>query len=86
MAATDRIVVDPETRFGRATIRGTRVAVIDVLEALAAGQSVDEFLEDSPQLAREDVLACLAFAARRERAAIDTLELAQPPEPSTLAT
>jgi uncharacterized protein (DUF433 family) len=67
MSALDRITVDSAVRFGKPTIRGTRVAVVDVLEALAAGQSVEELLDDFPQLAREDVLGCLAYAAERER-------------------
>jgi len=63
----DRIVVDPEIRFGKPTIRGTRITVGDVLGYLAGGMSEDELLTDFPQLSRDDILACLAFAAARER-------------------
>ncbi len=62
-----RIVVDPEVRFGKPTVRGTRITVGDVLSYLASGMSEDEIVADFPQLAREDIRACLAFAADRER-------------------
>lgn len=58
----DRIVVDPEVRFGKPTIRGTRITVGDVLSYLASGMSEDEILADFSQLSREDLRACLAFA------------------------
>ena len=48
-------------------IRGLRITVYDVLEYLAAGMSEDEILEDFPELTRDDIRACLAFAADRER-------------------
>lgn len=48
-------------------MRGTRLSVGDVLGALAAGKTEAELLLDFPQLCHEDVLACLAFAAERER-------------------
>ena len=63
----DRIVLDPEVRFGKPTVRGTRITVSDVLSYLAGGMSEDEILADFPQLLREDIRACLAFAAERER-------------------
>ncbi len=63
----DRIVVDPEVRFGKPTVRGTRITVGDVLGYLASGMSEDEILADFAQLSREDLRACLAFAAERER-------------------
>lgn len=63
----DRIVVDPEIRFGKPTVRGTRMTVGDILGYLAGGMSEDEILAEFPQLAREDIRACLAFAAERER-------------------
>jgi uncharacterized protein (DUF433 family) len=62
-----RIVVDPEIRFGKPTIKGTRLTVGDILEYLAGGDSEEEILAEFPQLEREDVRACLAFAAERER-------------------
>jgi uncharacterized protein (DUF433 family) len=67
MADHDRIAIDPAVRFGKPCVRGTRITVGDVLGYLAAGMSEDEVLADFPQLAREDIRACLAFAADRER-------------------
>jgi uncharacterized protein (DUF433 family) len=67
MSAHDRIAIDPAIRFGKPCVRGTRITVGDVLGYLAAGMSEDEILADFPQLAREDIRACRAFAADRER-------------------
>ncbi|MFQ5741205.1 MAG: DUF433 domain-containing protein [Acidobacteriota bacterium] len=63
----NRIVVDPEVRFGKPIIRGPRITVGDLLSYLASGMSEDEILADFAQLWREDLRACLAFAAERER-------------------
>jgi uncharacterized protein (DUF433 family) len=63
----DRIVVDPGGRFGKPCVRGTRIAVGDVLSYLASGMSEDDIIADFPQLTIEDIRACLAFAAERER-------------------
>ena len=63
----ERIALDPAVRFGKPTVRGTRITVGDVLGYLAGGVSEDELLADFPQLSREDIRACLAFAAERER-------------------
>jgi uncharacterized protein (DUF433 family) len=63
----DRIVLDPEIRFGKPTVRGTRITVGDVLSYLAGGMSEEEILADFSQLSHEDIRACLAFAAERER-------------------
>jgi uncharacterized protein (DUF433 family) len=62
-----RIAIDPEVRFGKPCVRGTRIAVGDVPSYLASGMSEAEILADVPQLTRDDVRACLAFAAERER-------------------
>jgi len=62
-----RISIDPAVRFGKPCVRGTRLTVGDVLGALSSGCSEAELLQDFPQLTHEDVLACLAFAAERER-------------------
>jgi len=61
------ITIDPGTRSGQPCIRGLRMTVQDVLEYLAAGMSLDEILADFPDLTAEDIRACLAFAADRER-------------------
>jgi len=63
----DRIVIEPGKRGGRPCIRGLRVTVYDVLSYLAAGMTIDEVLADFPALERDDILACLSFAAERER-------------------
>ena len=62
-----RITIDPEVRFGKPCVRGTRLTVGDVLSYLASGMTEDEILVDFPQLTRDDIRACLAFAADRER-------------------
>ena len=61
------ITVEPGKRGGKPCIRGLRITVYDVLEYLASGMSEDEILDDFPVLRREDIRACLAFAADRER-------------------
>jgi uncharacterized protein (DUF433 family) len=61
------ITIEPGKRGGKPCIRGLRITVYDVLEYLASGMSEDEILSDFPDLTCEDVRACLAFAADRER-------------------
>jgi uncharacterized protein (DUF433 family) len=61
------ITIEAGKRGGKPCIRGLRVTVYDVLEYLASGMSEDEILRDFPDLTREDIRACLAFAADRER-------------------
>ncbi len=63
----DILTIDPAKRGGKPCIRGLRITVYDVLEYLASGMSEDEILRDFPDLTREDIRACLAFAADRER-------------------
>jgi uncharacterized protein (DUF433 family) len=63
----NRIVVEPAIRFGKPCVRGTRITVGEVLGYLADGGSEAELIEDFPQLTHEDLLACLGFAAERER-------------------
>ena len=64
------ITIDPSKRSGQPCIRNLRMTVQDVLEYLASGMSMDEVLSDFPDLTREDVLACLAYAAARERGTV----------------
>lgn len=61
------ITIEPGKRGGRATVRGMRISVGDVLGWLAAGMSHEEILDDYPELTEKDILACLAYAADRER-------------------
>jgi uncharacterized protein (DUF433 family) len=60
------ISIDPQIRFGKPCIKGTRIAVMDILQWLAAGMSHTEILEDYPLLKEESILSALAFAAHRE--------------------
>ena len=61
------LTLEPDKMGGKPCIRGMRITVYDVLDYLASGMSEDEILEDFPYLTREDLQACLAFAADRER-------------------
>jgi uncharacterized protein (DUF433 family) len=63
----DRITIEPGKRGGKPCIRGLRITVYDVLEYLASGMSEDEILRDFPDLVSDDIRACIAFAADRER-------------------
>ena len=67
MQLDDHIVITPGIRSGKPCIKGTRITVYDILEYLAGGMSEDQILTDFPSLNREDIRACLAFAAARER-------------------
>ena len=69
------ITIEPGKRGGKPCIRGLRITVYDVLEYLASGMSADEILRDFPDLTSEDIRACLAFAADRERKLVSS-----PPE------
>lgn len=64
--ASSMISINPEVRFGKPCIAGTRITVGDVLEALASGESVVEIIENFPELTEEKVLAAISFAAARE--------------------
>jgi uncharacterized protein (DUF433 family) len=63
----DIITIEPNKRGGKPCIRGMRMTVYDVLEYLASGMTTQEILEDFPYLNKEDIEACLAFAADREK-------------------
>ena len=63
----DIITIEPGRRGGRPCIRGLRIAVADVLGWLAAGVSHAEIIADYPELTEDDIRACLAYAAERER-------------------
>ena len=67
MSYQDRITIDPAKRGGKPCVRNLRITVSDVLEYLASGMSEDAILTDFPDLTREDIRACLAVAADRER-------------------
>jgi len=61
------ITIEADKRSGQPCIRGLRMTVRDALEYLAGGMTPEEVLADFPDLTAEDILACLAFAADRER-------------------
>jgi uncharacterized protein (DUF433 family) len=67
MDYTKIITIEPGKRSGKPCIRGTRMTVTDVLEYLAGGMTEEEILAEFPDLTAEDIKACLAFAADRER-------------------
>ncbi|MBK8979704.1 MAG: DUF433 domain-containing protein [Planctomycetes bacterium] len=67
MDIVERITVEPDKRGGKPCVRGMRIAVVDVLDYLASGMTHQEILADFPELTEEDILACLKFAADRER-------------------
>ncbi len=67
MNYTNIITIESNKRSGKPCIRGLRITVYDILEYLAGGMTVGEILEDFPELTQEDIKACLAFAADRER-------------------
>jgi uncharacterized protein (DUF433 family) len=67
MPHKNRISIDPAVRFGKPCVSGTRVTVGEVLGFLGTGATELDLLAEFPQLTHEDVLACLCFAAERER-------------------
>ncbi len=64
------ITMEPGKRGGKPCIRGMRITVADVLEYLASGMTMEQILDDFPYLTKEDIYAALAFAAHRERIAL----------------
>jgi uncharacterized protein (DUF433 family) len=62
MNKTERIMVDPAICNGRPIVKGTRITVQSVLEYLAAGDSIEDILEEFPRLERTDIVACLTYA------------------------
>lgn len=67
MDYTGIITLEPGKRGGKPCIRGMRLTVSDVLEYLASGMTEEEIINDFPELTKEDIHACLAFAADREK-------------------
>ncbi|MDB9476901.1 DUF433 domain-containing protein [Dolichospermum circinale] len=61
------ITIEPGKRGGKPCIRGMRITVYDVLSYLASGMTYEEILNDFPYLTQADILACLSYAADRER-------------------
>ena len=67
MSYRERIKIDLQIRSGKPCILGTRIAVADIFDYLGGGMSIDELLDDFPDLTAEDIQACFAFAADRDR-------------------
>jgi len=67
MSYRDYITTEPNKRGGKPCVRGLRITVYEVLEYLASEMTEQEILEDFPDLTRDDLKACLAYAADRER-------------------
>ena len=63
----DIITIEPGKRSGKPCIRGMRITVYDILNWLSNGMSIEEILEDYPELTKQDILAALGYAADRER-------------------
>jgi uncharacterized protein (DUF433 family) len=61
------ITLDPQQRSGKPCVRGLRITVYEVLSYLAGGDSIQEVLDHFPMLSKEDILACLAYAADEDR-------------------
>lgn len=72
---SERIKVDPEILHGQACISGTRIPVYQIVRMLANGDSIDDLLEEYPSIKREDVLACLDYAASLAEEQITPIEL-----------
>jgi len=66
MNYSDRIEINPNVRFGRPCIKGTRITVYDVLNWLASDMTIEQIINDYPELKIEDIKACLSYAADRE--------------------
>jgi uncharacterized protein (DUF433 family) len=61
------IKISPGKRFGKPCIRNTRISVFDILSWLGSGMTFDEVISDYPEITRDDIKACLMYAADRER-------------------
>jgi len=66
MHYTDRISINPNIRFGRPCVKGTRISVYDILSWLASGMTNEQIVKDYPEIKEEDIKACLSFAADKE--------------------
>ena len=70
-----RISIDPEIYHGQACVKGTRIPVHQIVHMLANGDTTDDLLESYPSLAKEDILACLDYAASLAEEQITPIEL-----------
>jgi len=72
----DRVSIDPEICHGKPVINGTRVLVSSILGALAGGDTLDDMLEDYPDITSEDIAAALEFASQLSNYQLATYEIA----------
>jgi uncharacterized protein (DUF433 family) len=70
-----RISIDPEVYHGQACIKGTRIPVHLIVHMLANGDTIDELLEAYPSIVKEDILACLDYAATLAEEQVTPIEL-----------
>jgi uncharacterized protein (DUF433 family) len=73
-----RVSIDPAICFGKPCIRGHRIWVSLVLDMLAAGDTMEDILREYPQLAREDILACVAYGSEMSRERFVDVPLRKP--------
>jgi uncharacterized protein (DUF433 family) len=74
----ERISIDPKICLGQACVRGTRIPVHQVVRMLANGDTVEDFLTEYPALTREDVMACLDYAASLAEEQVTPIEVSNP--------
>jgi uncharacterized protein (DUF433 family) len=71
----DRISIDPNVCHGQACVKRTRMPVHQVVRMLANGDTVEDLLAEYPFLSREDIMACLDYAAELAEERITPIEL-----------
>lgn len=71
----NRITIDPKVCHGQACIKGTRIPVHQILQMLANGDTIEDLLQDYPPVTREDILACLEYAALLAEEQVTPLEV-----------
>lgn len=75
----ERISIDPKVCHGQACVRGTRIPVHQIVRMLANGDTIEDLLEEYPSLERDDILACLDYAASLTEEQVTPIEaLASP--------
>jgi uncharacterized protein (DUF433 family) len=71
-----RISIDPQVCHGQACVKGTRIPVHQIVRMLANGDTVDDLLVEYPSLTREDIRACLEYAADRAEEQVTPIQVA----------
>ena len=74
MSYRDRVIIDPEIMHGKPVIKGTRIPVYIILNLLAGGLSEEEVLREYPDITKEDIHACLEYAAELAQEEVGVLE------------